>query len=126
LFVGSAALAAIGWLSGRYALSRVFPALMLAGQPALAVELARLVRRSADRRRWVRVTAWLDPFLDDEAQRKRDVAAMISAGTDDGTRVVLFARYHVRFILKIPWEWAPVEGRTLVATGPMGQQLYRV
>jgi hypothetical protein len=200
LFAGSAALAAIGWLTGRYAMGRVFPALMLAGQLALAVELARPVRRSLDRQRWLRVTAvacalgalvqasnllylaprtmltsqvrsvahpyedwpdyawlrsyvkprdvlltsdyyasrtvggygvytvvaWPDPFLDDEVQRKRDLAAMFDARTDPGTREVLLARYHVRFILKIPWEWAPVGGRTLVATGPMGQQLYRV
>ena len=68
--------------------------------------------------------AWPDPLLDDEAQRRADLATMMRPGTDPATRVALFARYHVRWILEVPGHWAPVGGRTAVATGPGGQRLY--
>jgi hypothetical protein len=53
LFAGSVVIVALGWLTGRYALGRVWPAVLLAGQLALAVELAaRPVRKV-----WIGVTA---------------------------------------------------------------------
>jgi hypothetical protein len=50
LFAGAAVLVALGWVTGRYALGRLWPAVALAGQLALAVELARA-------RRWLPVAA---------------------------------------------------------------------
>jgi hypothetical protein len=200
LFVSALVLVTIGWLTGRYALGRVWPAVMLAGQLALAVELAGPLPRTWVRR-WVPVTAvacvlgavvqgsnllylaprpllthqvrtvahmyllwpryswlaaythprdvvltndfyavrtvgayglytvapaWPDPFIADEKQRRADLATLVLPATDPATRADLLARYHVRWILEIPGKWAPVDGRTLVATGPDGQRLYAV
>jgi alpha-1,6-mannosyltransferase len=52
LFLGCAAVVAVGWFTGRYALGRVWPGVMLAGQLALAVEVA--ATRS---RWWIGITA---------------------------------------------------------------------
>jgi hypothetical protein len=70
--------------------------------------------------------AWPDPLLDDEAQRRQDLATLVRPTTDRATRAALLARYHVRWILEVPGKWAPVDGRTPVATGPDGQRLYAV
>ena len=42
LFAGAAVLVALGWVTGRYALGRLWPAVALAGQLALAVEVSRV------------------------------------------------------------------------------------
>jgi alpha-1,6-mannosyltransferase len=56
LFVSATVVVALGWLTGRYALGRVWPAVLLSGQLALGVELAApLPRRLA--RIWLPVTA---------------------------------------------------------------------
>lgn len=70
--------------------------------------------------------AWPDPFLKDNAQRRADLATLMDPRTDLATRDALLARYHVRWILQTPGRWAPVDGRTKVATGPRGEGLYRV
>jgi hypothetical protein len=49
LFVGAVLLVALGWVTGRYALGRLWPAVALAGQLALAVEVRT--------RRWLTVVA---------------------------------------------------------------------
>lgn len=197
LFAGSVVVVAVGWLTGRYALGRVWPSVMLAGQLALAVELAAVLRRQ-----WIAATAalatllgaavqssnllyvlppsmlthsvhtnahlyidwqdyawiqpytrpgdvlltndymasrtvaaygiytvssgWPDPFLPDERKRRDDLATLMDPGTDPATRQALMTRYRVRWIVEIPKHWAPVQGSTLVATGPAGQRLYRV
>jgi hypothetical protein len=41
LFAAAAVLVALGWVTGRYALGRLWPAVALAGQLALAVEISR-------------------------------------------------------------------------------------
>jgi hypothetical protein len=56
LFVGAVVVVAVGWLTGRYALGRVWPAVLLSGQLALAVELAGPLPRTLARR-WIPVTA---------------------------------------------------------------------
>jgi hypothetical protein len=70
--------------------------------------------------------AWPDPFLPDESQRKRDLATLMDPATDTATREALLRRYRVRWVVQTPNHWAPVDGLTLVATGPAGQRLYRV
>jgi alpha-1,6-mannosyltransferase len=200
LFACSAVLVALGWLTGRYALGRVWPSVALAGQLALAVELAGPLAGTVARR-WIPVTAlacvagtvvqgsnllylappplvtprvhrlthmfvdwpdyawiapythprdvlltndfyavrtvgayglytvapaWPDPLLPDEAQRRRDLLTMYRASTDPAARAALFARYRVRWVLEVPGRWAPVAGRTPVATGPGGEHLYAV
>jgi alpha-1,6-mannosyltransferase len=58
LFASAALVVALGWLTGRYALGRVWPAVLLSAQLALAVELAgagALSRRAA--RIWCGATA---------------------------------------------------------------------
>jgi hypothetical protein len=200
LFLGGLLAVGLGGLTGRYALGRVWPAVMLSGQLALAVELAApLPRRLA--RIWLPATvvaclvglgvqganllylaprsmlppavrqaagmyvdwpdyswlgryvkpgevvltddyfavrtvpaygartvtpAWPDPFLADEAQRRRDLAVMINPRTDPATRAALLSRYRVRWVLEIPGRWSIDDGRTPVATGPRGQRLYQV
>jgi len=58
LFVSSVVVVALGYVTGRYALGRVWPAVMLSGQLALAVELARpLPMKGTWARRWIPVTA---------------------------------------------------------------------
>jgi hypothetical protein len=64
--------------------------------------------------------AWPDPFLPDEAQRDRDLAAMRDPATDPLRRDALLARYHVRWVLNV----SGVATGPLVATGPQGQRLY--
>jgi hypothetical protein len=70
--------------------------------------------------------AWPDPFLKDELPRRTDLATLVRPTTDLDTRAVLLDRYHVRWILAVPGHWAPVDGRTAVATGPNGEKLYPV
>jgi hypothetical protein len=64
--------------------------------------------------------AWPDPFLPDEAQRERDLAAMRDPATDPLRRDALLAHYHVRWVLNV----SGVPTGPLVATGPQGQRLY--
>ena len=64
--------------------------------------------------------AWPDPFLPDEAQRDRDLAAMRDPATDPLRRDALLVKYHVRWVLNVPG----AASGPLVATGPQGQRLY--
>jgi hypothetical protein len=69
--------------------------------------------------------AWPDPFLPDEAQRKRDAAMMRDPATDPAIRAALLAHYHVRWVLEAPGKPSAETGRSPVAAGP-GGQLYAV
>jgi len=70
--------------------------------------------------------AWPDPFLPDDAQRRRDLVTMRDPATDPATRAALLARYHVRWVLEVPGRPSIEAGRVPVATGPQGQRLYAV
>jgi alpha-1,6-mannosyltransferase len=197
LFAGSLVIVAAGWVTGHYALGRIWPGVLLAAQLALAVELPELAPGRWRRAYWstaavacavglavqgghvmyalprsvtphplqrlqvywpdyswitpyvhrgdVVVTnddqaskivvgygartitpGWPDPFLPDQAQRARDLAAIVDPATDPATRQALLAKYHARWVLEIPGSWSISSTQTPVATGPLGQRLYRV
>jgi hypothetical protein len=70
--------------------------------------------------------AWPDPFLGDQRLRWHELAVIHDDRTDPATRRALLAKYHARWVLEVPDSWTISQGQTPVATGPLGQRLYRV